>query len=125
MQDEELTLMEKEEKWINAINRKNIDNIKTKEEYWYEIETYQKLFEDKYVLFTVEYGNEYGIDIKNDAGVVIGGRAFGELDACLDYPLKNMMFEGFEKEPSPFSAKTLREYMREQGFPITFKIWGD
>lgn len=120
--EKKLTLQEKEERWINAIDRKNIDNIRTKDEYWFELETYQVLFEDNIIEFTVEYGNEYGIHFKDEAGEEIrGGLTCGYLDIILDYPFEKL--EAWDEVKHKVKEKTLREYISKYEFPINFKTW--
>lgn len=108
----------KELRWIDAINRKNIECPElTHEEHYFELETFQVLFEDEYITFSVEYGNEYGITIYDGNGNTLGCNLFDDFMYCLDYPFGNIAKE------YPFKEKTLREYMRNREFPITFKTW--
>lgn len=117
MQDEKLTLQEKEERWLKAVNRKHIDNIQTDEEYYYEIEEFQVLFEDERIRLTVEYGNEYAVRLKKENGEVYGGMSFGTpIEMCIDTPFSEYLKQDFEE-------KNLREYLRKRGFPINFKTW--
>lgn len=114
----EMTLKEKEERWINAINRKNIDCPElTHEEHYFELETFQVLFEDEYITFSVEYGNEYGITLYDGKGNTLGCSLFNDFIYGFDYP-----FNEIAKE-CPLKEQNLREYMRSREFPITFKTW--
>ena len=117
MQDKQLSLQEKEERWIQALKRKEIDNVQTKEEYYYELETYQVLYEDENVVFAKEYGDEYQVGAKNKQGEEVGGLSSGVLEFCLDY-----VFES-DCENSQMIGVSLREYLKEKGYPINFKTW--
>ena len=117
MQDKLLNIQDKEERWINAVHRKNIDNIQSKEEYYYEIEEFQVLFEDERIRLSVEYGNEYGVAEKDEHGKCTGTHTFSSpVEHCLDKPFTSYLDNEYED-------KNLREYLRKRGFPITFKIW--
>ena len=119
MQDENLTLEEKKECWVKALERKDIDNIQSKEEYYYELETYQVLYEDENVIFAKEYGNEFQLGPKNLRGEEVGGISTGVLDFCLDY-----VFESDCENPQ-IIGMSFGDYIKDKGYPINFKTWGD
>ncbi len=113
MQDENLTLQEKEERWLKAVHRKHMDNIQTDEEYYYEIEEFQVLFEDERIRLSVEYG----VREKDKNGKIFGGCTFGTpIGMCIDTPFSEYLTQDFEE-------LNLREYLRKRGFPINFKTW--
>ncbi len=117
MQDENLTLQEKEDRWLKAVHRKHIDNIQTDEEYYYEIEEFQVLFEDERIRLSVEYGNEYGVAEKDEFGRCKGTNTFASpIEYCMDKPFTAYLDNNYEE-------KNLREYIRKRGFPINFKTW--
>lgn len=123
-QEKELNIEEKEARWIAAIKRKT--ELRTAEEFDFEM-FYQTLYKDDHFELSVEYhGTEYGFTFFKDMVTSPTGEIYPQgvllsdnIEELLDYPLyrytKDVIFKG----------KTLRDYMREKEFPITFKTWED
>ena len=111
---EELTIKEKEERWMKAIRRK--EDTQSEEEHDFEMFA-QVLYEDEHIEFCKEYWSEYYFGFKDKDGNVGGGCWVFYLEQCLEERLDDW------SDNPVFKGKTLLEYIRENGFPINFKQW--
>ncbi len=107
-----LSLKEKEEYWLKALERKANDEIMTKEQWDYEYQV-RVLYEDENICLEKSYVNEFLItNAKTDDGIETG---FGALIEFVDLG-KDLKLKGYE-------GKTIVDYMREREFPLTFITW--
>ncbi len=107
-----LSLKEKEEYWLKALERKADDKIMTKHQWRYERQA-RVLYEDENICLSKTYVDEFLLTSnKNDYGLESSIDAIIEL---VDFG-RDLGLEGYE-------GKTLVDYMRERDFPITFVTW--
>ncbi|MBO5135619.1 MAG: hypothetical protein J6C15_10785 [Bacteroidaceae bacterium] len=109
--EKELTLQEKEERWISALKRK--EECRTMEEWDFEVMS-EVLYEDDEFIFWKECIDTYTFRKKGVTGV----------SSELDYFLEDCTMVEIVKN-NDFGNKTFMDFMREKGFPITFKTWDD
>ncbi len=109
-----LSLQEKEEYWLKALRQKSTDEMLTREQWWWEWDE-RVLYEDENIRLSKNYVNELDLENKRK------GESFG-LTGCFEV----MMDEDLGAEPTcleGYEGKTIVDYMRERGFPLTFPTW--
>ncbi len=104
----ELSLEEKEKRWIEAQRRK--EECRTDEEFDYEVLS-ETLYEDEEYIFFKECINTYTFRKKGVCG------KSSELDFFLEASLSKIFHD------ESYEQQSFLDFMRDKGFPIIFKVW--
>ncbi len=107
-----LSLKEKEEYWLRALERKANDKVMTNAQWHYEWQ-WRVLYEDENICLAKSYLDEFELTSKkNDYSLETSIDAIIEL---IDFG-KDLGLKGYE-------GKNIVDYMRVRDFPLTFVTW--
>ncbi len=109
-----LSLEERERYWLKALRQKSTDELLlSAEQYDYEMEAHV-IYEDENITLVKNYVNEFDLHARGDSegGMTAGFEALTEIVDLGDV-------RGLEE----FEGMTIVDYMRERGFPLTFRTW--
>ncbi|MCD8304510.1 MAG: hypothetical protein LUC86_06770 [Prevotellaceae bacterium] len=110
-----LSLKEKEKYWIKALRQRSTHELLlSTEQYDYEMEPHF-IYEDENIVLLKNYVDSFDIYRKDDETVGWG-------EEWLEFILEEVDM-GVDLKIEGYEGKTFLEYMRDRGFPLTFRTW--